>query len=92
MEELSNLKSKVQELILEKDESIKYNEEWSIKHEAEVLENGAPKKSLQNRMKKLKERENEKKAEGDQTGQERLQQRYDEEKRLKGELNQKTIF
>ena len=33
-----------------------------------------------------------KKAEGDQTEEEHLQQRYDEENRLKVELNQKTIF
>ena len=31
-EKLNNLKSKVQELMLEKDESIDYIEEWSSRH------------------------------------------------------------
>ena len=34
LEELSNLKSKVQELMLEKNESIEHIEEWSSKYEA----------------------------------------------------------
>ena len=42
LEELNNLKSKVQELILENDESIEHIEEWPSKHEFEVQENDAP--------------------------------------------------
>ena len=56
MEELNNLKSKVQELMLEKDESIEHLEEWSSKYEAEVQENDAPTEEFENRIKELKER------------------------------------
>ena len=41
MEELNNLKSKVQELVLEKNGSIKHTKEWSHKHQTEVQENDA---------------------------------------------------
>ena len=92
MKELNNLKSKVQEVILERDGSIEYIENLSTKHEAEVLENGAPKKdSKQNERTEVKKNRR-KKTEGDQTEEEHLQQRYDEEKWLKGELNQKKYF
>ena len=67
MEELNNLKSKDQELILENDESTENIEEWSSKHESEVQENDEPIEELQKRTKELKERKNnEKKAEEDQ--------------------------
>ena len=56
LEELNNLKSKVQELMLEKDESIEHIEEWSSKYEAEVQENDAPTEEFENRIKELKER------------------------------------
>ena len=42
LEELNNLKSKVKELILEKDESIKHIEELSREHEAEIQETDVP--------------------------------------------------
>ena len=73
LEELNNLKSKIQELMLEKDETIEHIEEWSSKHEAEVQENVAPKGEPQNRIKELEERENERNAEEDQIEKERLQ-------------------
>ena len=38
LEELNNLKSKVQELMLEKDKSIEHIEEWSSKYESEAQE------------------------------------------------------
>ena len=41
MGELNNLKSKVQELMLEKNGSIKHTREWSHKHQTEVQENDA---------------------------------------------------
>ena len=48
LEKLSNLKSKVQELMLEDDESIERIKEWSSRHEAVVQENFAPIEELQN--------------------------------------------
>ena len=75
------MKSKIQELMLNKDESIEYIEEWSRKHEAQ--ENDALIEELQNRIKEVKKRENEERiAEKDQIEKECLQRRYDEEKRL----------
>ena len=75
------MKSKIQELMLNKDESIEYIEEWSRKHEAQ--ENDALIEELQNRIKEGKKRENEERiAEKDQIEKECLQRRYDEEKRL----------
>ena len=47
LEKLSNLKSKVQELMLEDDESIERIKEWSSRHEAVVQENFAPIEELQ---------------------------------------------
>ena len=83
MKELNNLKTKVQELMLEQYKSIEHIEEWSTKHEAEVQENDAPLGELQKRIKELKEIKNkEKKAEGDQIEEQHLQRKYDEEKRL----------
>ena len=41
LEELNNLKSKVQELMLEKNESIEHIEEWSSKYEASIQEKDA---------------------------------------------------
>ena len=71
---MNNLKSKVQELMLEKDEIIKDIEEWSGKYEAGVQENDAPIEELQNKIKELKIRENEeRRAEKDQIKKERLQ-------------------
>ena len=67
--------------MLKKDESIEHIEEWSRKHE--VQENDALIEELQNRIKKLKKRENEERtAEKDQIEKGYLQRRYDEEKRL----------
>ena len=79
MKELNNLKSKVQELILEKDESIEYIENWSTKHEAEVLKNGAPKKASKQNERTDGKKNRRKKTEGDQTEKEHLQRRYDED-------------
>ena len=73
-EKLNNLKSKVQELMLEEDEGIDYIEDI-------VQEDDAPIEELQNRIKELKEGKNEK-IKADQTEEERLQRRHDEEKRL----------
>ena len=47
----NNLKSKVQEFMLEKGGSIEHIEEWSSKHEAEVQENDAAINELQKRTK-----------------------------------------
>ena len=83
MKELNNLKSKVQELMLEKYESKEHIEEWSSKHEAEVQENEAPLEKLQKRIKELKERKNkEKKPKEIRLRNNIFQRRYDEEKRL----------
>lgn len=41
LDEVNNLKSKVQELVLEKNGSIKHTKEWSHKHQTEVQENDA---------------------------------------------------
>ena len=61
MKELNNLKTKVQELMLEQYKSIEHIEEWSTKHEAEVQENDAPLGELQKRIKELKEIKNKEK-------------------------------
>ena len=67
MEQLSNLKSKVQELMLEKDDSMKDIEKWPSKYESGVWENDSPKEEFQSRIKELKDRENEeRRAEEDQ--------------------------
>ena len=67
MEQLSNLKSKVQELMLEKDDSMEDIEKWPSKYEFGVWENDSPKEELQSRIKELKDRENEeRRAEEDQ--------------------------
>ena len=64
-------------------EHIEHTEKLSSKNEAEVQENDAPIKALQNRMKELKERKNKsRKAEEDQIDEECLQRRCDEEKWL----------
>ena len=55
LEKLNNLKSNVQELMLEKNESIEPIEKWSSKHEAEVQENDEPIEEPQNIIKELKE-------------------------------------
>ena len=74
LEGLNIFKSKFQELMLEKDEGIKHIEEWSSKLEAEVQEDDAPIEELENRIKELKERENdERKAGEDQIEGEPLQ-------------------
>ena len=39
---MDKLKSKVQELMLEKDDSIKHIGEWSREHETEAPENDGP--------------------------------------------------
>ena len=57
LDEVNNLKSKVQELMLETDESIEH-EEWSNKKELEVQENDALTEELQNWTKELRKREN----------------------------------
>lgn len=57
LDEVNNLKSKVQELLLETDESIEH-EEWSNKKELEVQENDALTEELQNWTKELRKREN----------------------------------
>ena len=49
MEEPNSLESKVQELMLEKDESVEHIEERSSKHEAELQENDTWIEELQNR-------------------------------------------
>ena len=61
MEELNNLKSKDQELMLENDKSTENIEEWSSKHESEVQENDGPLEELQKRTKELKEKKIKKK-------------------------------
>ena len=61
MEELNNLKSKDQELMLENDKSTENIEEWSRKHESEVQENDGPLEELQKRTKELKEKKIKKK-------------------------------
>ena len=67
--------------MLKKDERIEHIEEWSSKHE--VQENDPLIEELQNRIKELKKEGNkERTVEKDQIEKERLQQRYDEEKRL----------
>ena len=67
MEQLSNLKSKVQELMLEKDDSMEDIEKWPSKYESGVWENDSQKEELQSRIKELKDRENEeRRAEEDQ--------------------------
>ena len=76
LEEMNNLKSKVTELMVKRDERINNIEEWSSKHEAEVEENDVPIQELQTNKKELKERENEErkagKAEEDQIEKEHL--------------------
>ena len=57
LDEVNNLKSKVQGLLLETDESIEH-EEWSNKKELEVQENDALTEELQNWTKELRKREN----------------------------------
>lgn len=59
LENLKNLKNKVQELLFGNDESIEHNGKCSNKYKAEGQENDAPTEELQNRVKKLKEREHE---------------------------------
>ena len=86
LEEMNNLKSKVTELMVKRDERIKHIEEWSSKHEAEVEENDVSIQELQTNKKELKERENEErkagKAEEDQIEKEHLHRSYGEEKQL----------
>ena len=86
LEEMNNLKSKVTELMVKRDERINNIEEWSSKHEAEVEENDVPIQELQTNKKELKERENEErkagKAEEDQIEKEHLHRSYGEEKQL----------
>ena len=55
LEEMNNLKSKVTELMVKRDERINNIEEWSSKHEAEVEENDVPIQELQTNKKELKE-------------------------------------
>ena len=74
MEELNNLKSKVQELKLEKDGSIKHTKEWSHKHRTEVQENDTPIEELKT-IKELKEGEEERKSEENQIEEEHLHRR-----------------
>ena len=57
LDEVNNLKSKVQEIMLETAESIE-QEEWSNKKELEVQENDALTEELQNWTKELSKREN----------------------------------
>ena len=57
LDEVNNLKSKVQEIMLETAESIE-QEEWSNKKELEVQENDALTEELQNWTKELRKREN----------------------------------
>ena len=42
--------------MLENDESIKYIEEWTSNHEAQVQKNDAPIEDIQNRTKELEEK------------------------------------
>ena len=73
----------VQELKLEQEENMKEIKKWTSKHEAKVQEYDAPIEELQNRIMELKQRESqERKAEVDQLEEERLQQRYNEERKL----------
>lgn len=59
LENLKNLKNKVQELLFGNEESIEHTGKCSNKYKAEEQENDAPTEELQNRVKKLKEREHE---------------------------------
>ena len=83
LEEVHELKGKIQELKLEQEENMEEIEKWTSKHEAEVQEYDAPIEELQNRIMGLKQRESqERKAEVDQIEEERLQRRYNEERKL----------
>ena len=83
LEEVHELKGKIQELKLEQEENMEEIEKWTSKHEAEVQEYDAPIEELQNRIMEQKQRESqERKAEVDQLEEERLQQRYNEERKL----------
>ena len=58
-------------------------EKWTSKHEPENQEYDAPIEELQNRIMELKQRESHKrKAEVDQLQEERLQRKYNEERKL----------
>ena len=74
------MKNKVQELLFGNDESIEHNGKCSNKYKAEGQENDAPTEELQNRVKKLKEREHEERSTRRSDWKERLHQRYADEK------------
>ena len=83
LEEVHELKGKIQELKLEQEENMEEIGKWTSKHEAEVQEYDAPIQELQNRIMELKQRESqERKAEVDQLEEERLLRRYNEERKL----------
>ena len=76
LEEAHELKEKIQELKLEQEENMKEIKKWTSKHEDEVQEYDTPTEELQNRIMKLKQRENqERKAEVDHLAGDRLQRR-----------------
>ena len=83
LEEVHELKGKLQELKLEQEENMEEIEKLTNKHETKVQEYDAPIEEIQNRIMELKQRESQKrKAEVDQLEEERLQRRYNEERKL----------
>ena len=83
LDEINDLKSRVQELKLENEENMQDLEEWSEKHDTEILQYDAPIEDLQNRIRELKERtKEERKVEEKHDEELRLQRRYEEEKRI----------
>ena len=84
LEEVHELKEKIQELKLEQEENMEEIEKWTSKHETEVQKYDAPIEELQNKIMEFKQKESqERKAEVNQLEEERLQQRYNEERKLK---------
>ena len=83
LEEVHQLKGKIQELTLEQEENMEEIEKWTSKHEAEVQKYDAPIDELQNKIMELKQKESqERKVEVDRLEEERLQRRYNEERKL----------
>ena len=83
LEEIHDLKSKVQELKLENEESMEEIQNWTDKHDEVIVQYDASIEELQNRIKELKERSTEeRKAEEEYNEEIRIQKIYDEEKRI----------
>lgn len=57
--EVTKLKSKVEELMLEREKTIEYTEEWSNKHETEIQENGYANRGSSKRDKRTEAMRNE---------------------------------